>query len=325
MDNLRLVFFGTADLASHSLRALSASPLWTVVAVVSQPDRPKGRDLKLLPTPVKAAALELGLPILQPQKAREPGVLETLRTFRPDLIAVAAYGQILTRSLLELPRYGCLNVHTSLLPAYRGAAPIQWALYHGEAVTGVTIMRMDVGMDTGEILTQRQVPIEPGDTGQTLHDRLAKVGGELLVETIPGYVEGRIVPVPQDHARATYARKIEKEDGWIDWQRPATAICNQVRAFTPWPGAFTTRVIGEKRQMLKIWRVACEAGTQAAPGVVVSTSALDLVVGTGEGLLRVLELQREGGKRLPVAEFLAGTQVTVGERWSSANESPTPT
>jgi methionyl-tRNA formyltransferase len=322
LDNLRLVFFGTADLASHSLRALAACPRWTVVAVVSQPDRPKGRDLKLVPTPVKTAALELGLPILQPQKARDPGVLEALQTFRPDLIAVAAYGQILPRSILELPRYGCLNVHTSLLPAHRGAAPIQWSLYHGESVTGVTIMKMDAGMDTGAILTQWQVPIEPGDTGQTLHDRLAKVGGDLLVDTIPGYVEGRIMPVPQDHSRATYARKIQKEDGWIDWRRPAAAICNQVRAFTPWPGAFTTRVISGKPQMLKIWRVTCEEGTTAAPGVVVSADAAGLLVGTSKGLLRVLELQREGGKRLPAAEFLAGMRVTVGEQWCSSGGSP---
>ena len=194
MAPLRIVFMGTAELSCDSLRALIASPDFQVVAVVTQPDRPKGRDLKLQPSPVKELALRENLPVLQPEKARSESFLEELRALQPDLIAVAAYGQILPKSILDLPRFGCLNVHTSLLPRYRGAAPIQWAILNGDAETGVTIMKMDAGLDTGDILTQDSTPIRPEDNSETLHDRLARMGAELLVRTIPDYVAGKLTP-----------------------------------------------------------------------------------------------------------------------------------
>src|SRR4030095_5433617 len=197
MDRLRIIFMGTADLACPVLRELCAQPAFEVVAVVTQPDKPKGRELKLQPTPVKAAALAASLPVLQPLRARDPGFLQTLGELKPDLIVVVAYGQILSQSVLDLPRHGCLNVHTSILPKYRGAAPIQWAILNGETETGVTIMRMDAGLDTGDIVSVVATPIAAEDNAQTLHDRLARLGADLLVRTIPDYVSGRLVPRPQ--------------------------------------------------------------------------------------------------------------------------------
>lgn len=233
MAALRIIFMGTPELAAASLAALLRQPAFEILAAVTQPDRPKGRELKLQPSPVKQLADTAGLPVLQPERAREEKFVGELRAWAPDLIAVAAFGQILPQSILELPRFGCLNVHTSLLPKYRGAAPIQWAILNGDAETGVTIMKMDVGLDTGDILTQRTTPIRDEDNAATLHDRLAQLGAELLVQTIPDYVAGKIRPQPQDSARATHVAKIKKEDGRIDWQAPARAIWNRIRAFTP--------------------------------------------------------------------------------------------
>src|SRR6266404_5058639 len=212
MAALRIVFMGTAELSCASLRALLAVPEFQVVGVVSQPDKPRGRNLKLQPSPAKELAVSHGLPVLQPERARNEQFIEQLRTLEPDLIAVAAYGQILPVNILELPRFGCLNVHTSLLPKYRGAAPVQWALLNDEAETGVTIMKMDPGLDTGDILAQTATPIGPEDNAATLHDRLAKMGAELLVRTLPDYVGGKIAPRPQPTEGASYARKITKED-----------------------------------------------------------------------------------------------------------------
>ena len=239
MGLLRIIFMGTPELAAVSLAALLREPTFQVVAVVTQPDRPKGRELKLQPSPVKRIALDADIPVLQPIKARDEDFIAGLQTMQPDLIAVAAYGQILPKNLLDLPRFGCLNVHTSLLPKYRGAAPIQWALLNDEMETGVTIMKMDAGLDTGEIVSQRVTPIHPTDNAQTLHDRLAQLGAELLVETIPDYVTGSIQPRPQPAEGVSYAAKIKKEHGRIDWHLPSRTIWNRVRAFTPWPSAFT--------------------------------------------------------------------------------------
>ena len=250
---LRIVFMGTADLACASLRALCREKTWQVIAVVSQPDKPRGRDLKLQPTPVKALALSEGLPVLQPLRARHEDFIAELRVLQPDLIVVAAYGQILPQAILDLPRFGCLNVHTSLLPKYRGAAPIQWAILNGDAESGVTIMKMNAGLDTGPILTQLTTQIIPADNAQSLHDRLAELGGALLVQTIPDYVAGKITARPQPVEGATYARKISKEDGLIDWTQPATILSNRVRGFTPWPGAFTHLFSDGKARLLKIW------------------------------------------------------------------------
>jgi methionyl-tRNA formyltransferase len=236
---LRIIFMGTADFACSGLRALGQSPDFNVAAVVTQPDRPRGRHLKPQPSPVKTVALEKNLPVLQPERAREENFIRQLRDLQPDLIVVAAYGQILPAGILELPRHGCVNVHASLLPKYRGASPIQSAILNDEAETGVTIMKMDAGLDTGPILTQTKTPIRADDNSQTLHDRLAQMGAELLVQTIPDYVAGKIQPRPQPVEGVSYAPKIKKQDGLLDWNLTARQLWNRIRAFTPWPGAFT--------------------------------------------------------------------------------------
>jgi methionyl-tRNA formyltransferase len=313
MTPLRIIFMGTAELSCASLEKLAREKSFQLLAVVTQPDKPKGRDLKLTPSPVKVLAEKLGLPVLQPAKARAEDFIATLRSLQPDLIVVVAYGQILPPAILELPRHGCVNVHTSLLPKYRGAAPIQRAIAEGNAETGVTIMQMDAGLDTGPMLAARRTPILSTDDSQTLHDRLAQLGAELLVETVPGYVTGKIVPQPQPAEGATYAAKIKKEDGQIDWQRPADEIWNRLRAFTPWPGAFTQLAGTDKPALLKIWRAEPVAQTGRA-GEVLAADKTGIVVGCGQGCLRVLELQREGGKRLSAEQFLLGFPLPVGTK-----------
>ncbi len=307
---------GTAPLSCASLRALLHERQFKVVAVVTQPDRPKGRDLKLQPSPVKVLAAGAAVPVLQPERARDPAFLQQLQQFRPDLIAVAAYGQILPASLLELPRFGCVNVHTSLLPKYRGAAPIQWALINGDAETGVTIMKMDAGLDTGDILTQERTAITAEDDAQSLHDRLAAIGAALLVRTIPDFVNGRIVPRPQTSEGAVYAPKIKKEDGLVDWNGPAEALWNRLRGLVPWPGLFTLLHIGEKRVMLKIWQAHPERHPlmTAAPGQVLAADRTGITVACGSGALKITVLQLEGGKRLTAEQFLAGHLLTPGQR-----------
>jgi methionyl-tRNA formyltransferase len=314
MSALRIIFMGTADLACASLRALCREKSLAVIAVVSQPDKPKGRDLKLQPTPVKALALGEGLPVLQPARARDEAFIAELRRLQADLIAVAAYGQILPQSILDLPRFGCLNVHTSLLPKYRGAAPIQWAILNGDSETGVTIMKMDAGLDTGPMLVQATTPISPADDAQTLHDRLAELGGDLLVKTIPDYVSGKITPRPQPPEGVTYARKITKEDGQIDWSQSAGVLWNRVRGLTPWPGAFTHLSVESQPRLLKIWSAEVEARLTGQPGIVLHADKSGLVVACGQQALRIQQLQREGGRRMSVADFLAGHELPVGLR-----------
>jgi methionyl-tRNA formyltransferase len=313
MASLRVIFMGTAQLSCDSLRALIESPDSQVVTVVTQPDRPKGRNLKLLPSPVKELAQEASLPVLQPERAREEGFLSALRELRPDLIAVAAYGQILPQNILDLPRFGCLNVHTSLLPRYRGAAPIQWAILNGDAETGVTIMKMDAGLDTGAILTQTKTPIHPEDNAETLHDRLARMGAELLLRTIPDYVAGRLPSRPQPAEGATYAPKIKKQDGQIDWTQPARVIWNRVRGLVPWPGAFSYSPGHPQPYLLKIWQAEVVECPGPA-GEVLQANKTGIVVGCGCEALRILILQREGGRRLPAQEFLAGHPMNPGQR-----------
>jgi len=309
---LRLIFMGTPELAGTSLQMLLRAPELKVVAVVTQQDQPKGRGLKLQPSPVKEIALREALPVLQPERARDEKFLAELRAFQPDLIAVAAYGQILPQGILDLPRLGCLNVHTSLLPKYRGAAPIQRAIWDGETETGVTIMRMDAGLDTGAMLTQTKTPIHDADNAQTLHDRLAQLGAELLVSTIPDYAAGKILPRPQPAEGVSYAPKIKKSDGQIDWRQPARAIRNQLRALTPWPGAFT-HLPGPPPALLKIWDA--DLWEPSGPhGEVLRVDKSGIVVGCGAGALQILSLQREGGRRLGAAEFLAGHPLPVGQK-----------
>lgn len=313
MASLRVVFMGTAELSCNSLRALMAPPEFQVVAVVTQPDRPKGRELKLQPSPVKELALHANLPVLQPERAREEAFLGALRDLQPDLVVVAAYGQILPERILDLPRFGCLNVHTSLLPRYRGAAPIQWAILNGDAETGVTIMKMDAGLDTGDILSQATTPIHPEDTSETLHDRLAALGAGLLVETIPDYVAGKVASRPQPADGVSYAPKIKKQDGHIDWKLPAHAIWNKVRGLVPWPGAFSYLPAQPQPYLLKIWQA--EPIQRAGPaGEVLQAEKSGIVVGCGCDALRVLVLQREGGRRLTAQEFLAGHPLLQGQR-----------
>jgi methionyl-tRNA formyltransferase len=316
MTPLRIIFMGTAELSCASLEKLCAGRNFSVAAVVTQPDKPKGRELKLTPSPVKILAEKFQLPVLQPLKARDEGFISGLRTLQPDVLVVVAYGQILPQAILDLPKFGCINVHTSLLPKYRGAAPIQRAIADGETETGVTIMKMDAGLDTGPVLSMRRTPILPADDSQVLHDRLAQLGAELLVETIPGYVAGEILPQPQPLQGASYAAKIKKEDGQIDWDDPAEKIFNRLRAFTPWPGAFSFLQTNDRPQLLKIWKagVAVQSG---GAGEILSADKHGIVVGCGKDALRILELQREGGKRLTAQEFLAGFPLKSGGRFLS--------
>ena len=315
MTPLRIVFMGTAELACASLAKIVADTRFTVAAVVTQPDKPKGRQLHLQASPVKLLAGQLSIPILQPPRARDEAFVAQLRELSPDLIVVAAYGQILPSAILETPRWGCVNVHTSILPKYRGAAPIQWAIADGEPETGVTIMKMDAGLDTGPILSLRRTPILPEDDSQTLHDRLAALGAELLVETIPGYVDGTISPVPQPAEGASYAAKIKKEDGRIDWSLPAQSILHRLQAFTPWPGAFTFHQSEAKPQMLKIWKakVVIESG---AAGVIKSADKNGITVACARDALNILEMQREGGRRMTAEQFLAGYPLKAGDTFA---------
>ena len=297
---------GTAEFACPSLAALDDAPGIEVVGIITQPDRPKGRQLIPHPPPVKTEAAKRLLSVHQPERLRSD--IRFLEQLAPSLIVVVAYGQILPQSILDLPPHGCLNVHGSLLPAYRGAAPIQRALLDGQAETGVTIMQMDAGLDTGTMLSKTATPIEPTDNAQTLHDRLAKLGAELLLELIPRHVAGEITPEPQDDALATHAAKITRDMGRIDWSQPATQLWNRARAFTPWPGVFT-RLDGK---LLKLLEVEPADADCPGPGVVGQADADGIVVGCGNGALRITQLQKEGAKRLAAAEFLAGTPLPPG-------------
>jgi methionyl-tRNA formyltransferase len=328
---MRIVFMGTAELSCASLEALARDKQFQATAVVTQPDRPKGRELKLQPSPVKALALRLGLPVLQPARARDEKFISELHGLAPDLIVVVAYGQILPQSILDLPKHGCLNVHTSLLPKYRGAAPIQWAIANGETETGVTIMKMDAGLDTGPVVAQRRTAILPEDDSATLHDRLAQLGAELLVQTIPDFVAGKIQPQPQPAEGVSHAPKIKKEDGRIDWSLPAQTIRDRLRAFTPWPGAFTFLPVegtassvpsSSKSQgsdealpskMIKIWKTEI-VESSGRPGEILSADKNGIIVACGQNALRILELQHEGGRRMNAAEFLAGHALKAGTK-----------
>lgn len=303
---LRVVFIGTPPFAVPSFDVLRMRGE-DLVAVVTQPDRPRGRGHAVTPSAVKVAALAAGVPVLQPEKVRHPDFLESCRALAPDLIVVVAFGQILPKTLLDIPRHGSINVHASLLPRYRGAAPIQWAIIRGETETGITTMLMDPGMDTGPILLQRRVPIAPDDTAQTLSERLAVVGAETLGETLDALKAGRLQPQPQDSSQATLAPLLKKEDGRIDWRQSAAALAALVRGMNPWPGASTTY----EGEPLRIWVAHAESGS-AEPGVILGANARGVVVGTGEGLLVITELQVPGGKRLSASEAVAGHLVQAG-------------
>ena len=295
---LKIIFAGTPDFAVATLNALLESR-HEVVAVYTQPDRPAGRGRKLRPSPVKSVALEHDIPVEQPVNFKEEGSVERLAAFEADLMVVVAYGLLLPKSVLETPRLGCVNVHASLLPRWRGAAPIHRAVLAGDAESGVTIMQMDEGLDTGDMLLKGTTPIGPRDTTATLHDRLAEMGGALLVEAADRLAGGRATPEPQDDALANYAKKLSKEEGRIDWSRPAAELDRQVRAFDPFPVAYT-EWNGEN---LRIW-AAEPIGGSGQPGRVAAAGKAGIDVATGDGLLRITRLQPPGKKAMAATDFL---------------------
>ncbi len=299
---------GTPDFAVPSLQALIQNG-YDVALVITQPDRRKGRGRQLTAPPVKIKALELNLKLLQPAKLNEQKFLGQIRRIQPDYLIVIAYGHILSEKILQLPTSGAINVHASLLPKYRGPAPIQWAILNGAAQTGVTTMYMDKGLDTGDILLSRAEPILPEDTAATLHDRLAQTGADLLIKTLGGLAAGKITPRQQDHSQATYAPLLKKQDGRIDWQRPAQELETFIRGMTPWPGAFTFH--NESR--LKIFKAAPITEHVSEPaGTVLKTFPGELAVATGKGVLSILEIQGSSGKRLAIADFLRGYKLSPG-------------
>jgi methionyl-tRNA formyltransferase len=299
-----VVFMGTPEFAVPSLWALSGAH--RVIAVYTQPDKPVGRAQTLQPTPVKQAALVHHIPCYQPEKLRKPEVVAQLAALQPDLIVVAAYGQILPQSVLDIPKYGCINVHASLLPRWRGAAPIHAAIRAGDSETGVTIMMMEAGLDTGPMLRAESVPIRPTETGQSLHDTLSRLGARLLVETLADYLAGRVPAVPQPEDGVTWAPQIEKSDGQIDWNRTSAEIDRQVRAYTPWPGTFTAW----NGQTLKVLSGAPADGNAPA-GAVVKHGA-GAAVGTGSGLYVLETVQLAGKKGVGIDEFLRGYGAFIG-------------
>ncbi|MGC7405267.1 methionyl-tRNA formyltransferase [Pandoraea pneumonica] len=320
---LRIVFAGTPEFAQTALAAIDAAG-FPVELVLTQPDRPAGRGMKLQASPVKRYAEAHGMPVAQPPSLRRNGkypeaaaaAIEQLRALAPDVMVVAAYGLILPQEVLDLPRYGCLNIHGSLLPRWRGAAPIHRAIEAGDAETGITIMQMDAGLDTGAMILREAEPIAPDDTTATLHDRMAALGGKLIVDALRQLArDGKLPAEPQPEAGVTYAEKIAKQEAALDWRRPAEALARQVRAFDPFPGALGTL----HGTAVKLWRASAVAGKAGAtPGTVLEVSANAVVVACGEGALSVTECQKPGGKRLPVREFLAGFAIAPGDTFDAA-------
>lgn len=308
---MRIVFMGTPDFAVGSLQALCESGKHEILAVVTQPDRPKGRGNKLLQTPVKEYALEQGLTVYQPQKVKTPEFVELLHELQPELIVVAAFGQFLSKEILELPKYGCINVHASLLPKYRGAAPIQYAIIKGEKESGVTIMQMDIGMDTGAMLDKVVVPIAENTTMGELHDALREQGAALLLEVIDKIAAGTAVAEPQDDAQATYATLLDRSMEHIDWSKTAQEVHNLIRGFNPAPSTFTKLPNGKS---LKIWgsKITDKSSTAAA-GTVIETGKHSFFVACGDGVLEITEVQPESKKRMPAQVFLNGRGVQEGD------------
>jgi len=300
---------GTSAFAVPALERLLSSQ-HVVLAVVTQPDRPQGRGRQIAASPVKQLAMAHGLSLLQPRRASDPQFLATVKSLTPDLIVVAAYGQLLRPALLALPAQGCINVHASLLPKYRGAAPINWALIRGERVTGVTIMLIDETLDTGPILLQSALAIDPSDDAGTLQERLAVCGAETLLRTLDGMASHTLTAVPQDHAKATYAPKLRKEDGRIVWGQRAVDLANFIRGVTPWPGAVTTH----HGKSLRLWRATPMATLEASmPGRVATIDAIGVWVETGEGALVLIEVQPQSGRRMAAAAYARGHGLRPGD------------
>lgn len=304
---MRIIFMGTPDFAAKTLEAIDEAG-HEIVLAVTQPDKPKGRSGKLAVSDVKQYAIEHGIEVFQPEKVRETDAVERLRGYNPELIVVAAFGQILPKEILEMPKYGCINVHASLLPHLRGASPIQTAILLGDRETGVTIQQMGEGLDTGDIISQRSIPIEDDDTGGSLFDKLASLGASLAVDTIEDIASNRASAMPQDESRATYAKKIDKTMGHIDWNKDASGIERMIRALNPWPSAYA--YIDGK--MLKIWKAEIVADNAGAPGTISAVTKDAIAISCGQGSLILKEVQLEGKKRMTVHDFLLGYKVTEG-------------
>ena len=309
MQRYRVVFMGTPEFAVPSLAALSR--VEEVTLVVTNPDRPAGRGQTLTVPPVKREALRLGIPVFQPEKARSPEAMARITAERPDLIVVAAYGKILPQTVLDIPKIGCINVHASILPRYRGAAPINWAIARGETVTGITIMKMDAGMDTGPMLHVREMPIGEDDTAETMFSGLAALGAEALIEALGKLHEGTLAETPQDGEQATYAPMLKKEHGRIDWARPAREVRDLVRGMTPWPSAGTSHA----GKTLKILSVSVREG-KGESGEILSVDRDGIVVACGEGALRLEKVQPEGGRAMSSWDYAQGRRVRKGDRLS---------
>ncbi|MCI7813464.1 MAG: methionyl-tRNA formyltransferase [Lachnospiraceae bacterium] len=305
---MRVVFMGTPDFAVETLEALVRSE-HEVAAVVTQPDKPKGRGKAMQFPPVKEIALREEIPVYQPRRVRDPEFIQILKEISPDVIVVVAFGQIIPQEMIDLPKYGCVNVHGSLLPKYRGAAPIQWAVIDGEKESGVTTMQMDAGLDTGDMLLKTVIPIEENETGGSLFDKLSMAGAKLLIETLKGIEEGKIIPQKQGESTTPYAKMLTKEMGEIDWNKDAEALERLIRGLNPWPSAYTH--LGGKT--LKIWKAKVEEReTKEKPGTVVEVSKKELKVQTGKQILSLQEVQLEGKKRMEIDAFLRGNAVEEG-------------
>lgn len=299
---MRIVFAGTPDFAATALKALLEAG-YNLVGVYSQPDRPAGRGRKLMPSPVKQVALDAGIPVFQPVSLKPEDAQQELAALNPDVMIVAAYGLILPKAVLDIPTHGCLNIHASLLPRWRGAAPIQRAIAAGDAETGITIMQMDEGLDTGDMLLKTSTPIHADDTGGSLHDRLADLGGKAIVEALVQLANGELTPEPQNDADANYAHKLSKEEGHIDWSRSAIEIERLIRAFNPWPGTFTD--LGEQRIRLH-QATALEQSSHKEPGTVISREREGVEVACGNGTLKITSVQLPGSKAQSISDLING-------------------
>ena len=306
---MRLIFAGTPEFAASALAALSAAKN-EVVSVLTQPDRPAGRGMQLLASPVKRLASEHGIAVFQPVSLKSPDAQQKLAEANADVMVVAAYGLILPQAVLDIPRLGCINIHASLLPRWRGAAPIQRAILAGDTETGITIMQMEAGLDTGPMLLQAKLPITPDDTSATLHDKLAKQGAELIVDALEQLEAGTLSATPQPAQGVTYAEKILKQEAAIDWTLPAAEIERRIRALQPFPVMQTTW----RGEVLRIWRAAAIVSASANPGVIQMADADKLIIACGSGALEILELQRAGGKRLATRDFLRGAKLAAGDQ-----------
>jgi methionyl-tRNA formyltransferase len=312
---LKLVFCGTPDFAVPSLRALLADSYFQVAAVVTQPDRPRGRGKKTASSPVKDAALEAGIPVYQPEKIKSESSLDYFKRLAPDAVVIIAYGQIIPAALIAIPRLGWINLHGSLLPKYRGAAPINWAIINGEKVTGLTTMQIDAGLDTGPMLLKYQTGIGPDETAQDLYAQLAEAGAPLIVETLKKLDQGEITPTPQDNSQASLAPPLKKEDGRIDWFLPAPKIYNRIRGLQPWPGAFTTF----RGATCRIWGKPLKpVAAGGMPGIILPTQEDGLLVICGAStVLHVEQVQIEGRNRISDREFMNGARIAPGEHFGS--------